>query len=666
MALRVTRCAAAREASLLASGGRDAAQQQESDKRTVPAPSPAVGKPASKKSSTARKATRSKSTNQTSAAAVRASVPGTEKGDTPAKAPATGKRKRSAAPKKEEDPNELPHGLGKHWKPSATQPSEEGANVLGPTGQEIVSEADTSMKSEAVDNNIEPDQRNMKDGPVENKQNTKDTIAEAGKNLASATANPKGKPEAKSRKKKVNTKTYDPASVVDPMSVSAATAAAEPTDPPKKNARKKNTNPYGLNPGVTPYPNWAHPTPEECQTVNDLLSSVHGHVAPPEKIPAPSLTVAGCGEVPCVLDAMIRTYLSSSTSGDNSSRAIQGIIQEYGLQTEGLGKGSVDWDAVRRSPVKRLFKAIESGGLAVVKSAKIKETLDMVYEENQTRRSALLAAAKEPSSSKATAVAPVGTQSESEEAKALEIARAEEDILSLDHLHSLPAQDAFFHLLRYPGIGVKTASCVSLFCLRHPSFAVDTHVFRHCQWLGWVPENATRDKTFMHCEVRIPQHLKYSLHQLFIQHGKKCGRCKARAGEGSEEWAKGCVIDHLVKRTHKEKSPVKKPSAKKRKTGEESEDDEEEEVEGDGDEEEEPVPAPPANKSKGKGKVPSLPLPRKKTPAAKGKVKGKKKAVTDREEGVDAGEPKAKKAKKEPPPVKKPAKKAATKGGKKK
>ncbi|KAI4196622.1 MAG: hypothetical protein LQ350_006445 [Teloschistes chrysophthalmus] len=656
MAQRVTRGAAAREASFLASGGRDAVQQQKPDERTELAPT--VQKPAPKKSSTARKPTRSKSTIQTSAAAAKGSVPDAEKSNTSARAPATGKRKRSAAPKKEEDPNELPHGLGKAWKPSATQ-----ANVSGPAGQVDVSKGDTSMKNEAVDNEIEQDQSDIKDGSVENKQYANDTAAEAGKNLASATADLKGRAKAKSRKGKGDTKTYDAGSVLDPTPVSAAAAAAEPTDPPKKNTRKKKANPYGLTPGVTPYPDWAHPTPEECQTINDLLSSVHGDIAPPKKIPEPSLTVAGCGEVPCVLDALIRTYLSSSTSGDNSNRAIQGIIQEYGLQTEGLGKGSVDWDAVRRSPVNRLFKAIESGGLAVMKSAKIKETLDMVYEENQSRRSALLAAAaaaQEPSSSsKATAAAPpAGAHTKSAEAIALEIARAEEDILSLDHLHSMPAQDAFFHMLRYPGIGIKTASCVSLFCLRRPSFAVDTHVFRLCQWLGWVPENATRDKTFMHCEVRIPEHLKYSLHQLFIQHGKKCGRCKARVGEGSEEWQKGCVIDRLVKRTHGEKGPVKKPKAKKRKRGEESEVEEEEVEEEDG--EEEPVPVPRA-KSKGKRKAAALPLRGKKTPAAKGQAKGKKEAATDGEEGMDAGEPKAKRAKKGPPPVRK----AAAKGKKK-
>ncbi|KAL8662996.1 MAG: hypothetical protein Q9202_004226 [Teloschistes flavicans] len=569
-----------------------------------------------------------------------------EKSNLPARAPTTGKRKRgSAAPKKEEDPNELPHGLGKLWKPNATQPSEEGNNGPLRDREENVSKGDS------------------KNGPVEeNKPSTNSTAVEAGKELASATAKAKGKPPAQSREKRVVTKTYDAASVVDPTSVSAAAAASA------KKSRKIKTNPYGLTPGVTPYPDWAHPTPEECQEVNDLLSSVHGHIAPPEKIPEPSLTVAGCGEVPCVLDALVRTYLSSSTSGENSNRAIQGIIEEYGLQTEGLGKGSVDWDAVRGSPVSRLFKAIESGGLAAMKSANIKKTLDMIYEENQVRRSALLAAAQETSSSKATAVAPAGAQTESAEAKALEIARAEENILSLDHLHSMPAQDAFFHMLRYPGIGVKTASCVSLFCLRHPSFAVDTHVFRHCQWLGWVPENATRDKTFMHCEVRIPEHLKYSLHQLFIQHGKKCGRCKARAGENSEGWQKGCPIDHLVKRTSKEKKgPVKKPNAKKREKSEESEDDGSGEgVKGD-DGDKEGVVATPASKSK--GKAPVLPRPERKTPAVKGKPKGKKGASADDEveEEADAGgeeEPQGKKAKKEPSPVKKQPKKVITKGKK--
>ena len=123
-----------------------------------------------------------------------------------------------------------------------------------------------------------------------------------------------------------------------------------------------------------------------------------------------------------------------------------------------------------------------------------------------------------------------------------------------------------------PGIGVKTASCVILFCMKRPSFAVDTHVWRHCKWLGWVPEKATRDQTFSHCEVRVPDHLKYSLHQLFLRHGKTCGRCRANTSAGTKEWDEAnCPIEHLVSRKEARKqpggSPYKKTNPVVRKKG---------------------------------------------------------------------------------------------------
>ncbi|KAL8669986.1 MAG: hypothetical protein Q9168_005448 [Polycauliona sp. 1 TL-2023] len=359
-------------------------------------------------------------------------------------------------------------------------------------------------------------------------------------------------------------------------STKTAEANNKAEESPAKKPRKKKANPYGLTPGMSPFPDWPHPTPEECQEVNNLLSSIHGKVKIPDTIPKPSATVAGCGEVPSVLDALIRTLLSAATSGTNSSRAFQGLIEEYGRKKTGIGKGSVDWDAVRCSDVSRVFKAIKSGGLADVKSKKIKLILDMVHEENQARRNAFVKADHEPNAEKASTIAP---KAESDEAKKTEIQGADENVLSLDYLHSLPTQESFNHMLKYPGIGVKTASCVTMFCLRRPSFAVDTHVFRLCQWLGWVPEKANRDTTFMHCEVMVPDPLKYSLHQLLIQHGKKCGRCRAITGESSEGWGKGCVIDHLVKRTGARKggggaSPAKANKKKRsRKGGAVSDDD---------------------------------------------------------------------------------------------
>ncbi|GLB06002.1 hypothetical protein AtubIFM57258_001297 [Aspergillus tubingensis] len=315
--------------------------------------------------------------------------------------------------------------------------------------------------------------------------------------------------------------------------------------PREKEKRSKKTNTYGLTPGITPFPDWAHPTPDECEEVNRLLSTVHGEIVAPTTIPEPSLTVTGCGEVPSVLDALIRTLLSGATTGNNSAMAFNGLVQRFGILKEGVGKGSVDWDAVRRAPLKDVFEAIKRGGLADVKSKKIKAILDMVYEENQQRRDMLLKGSQD---------APQDLLTKSEGGKQYEIACADQNFLSLNHLHSLATEDAMVELVKYPGIGPKTAACVLLFCLQRPCFAVDTHIFRICKWLGWVPpDKATEITAFSHLEVRIPDHLKYSLHQLLIRHGKSCPRCRAITGQSSAGWEEGCVIDHLVKRTGKRK-----------------------------------------------------------------------------------------------------------------
>ena len=330
--------------------------------------------------------------------------------------------------------------------------------------------------------------------------------------------------------------------------------------PPAKSPKKK-TN-YGHTPGKTPFPEWPHPTPAECQIVHDLLTEVHGLHAPPKTIPAPSSTFAGCGEVPSILDALVRTYLSAATSGKNSGMSIQGIDKTFSKLKEGTGKGSPDYNEIRLADVSVLFEAIKRGGLAKVKSKNIKAILDMVYEENQAHRDAYK---KRKETGKTDEVETTDGSISFE--KSAELTCANPNVLTLDHMHALSDNDAFNTFLTYPGIGVKTSSCVMLFCMKRPSFAVDTHIFRLCQWLGWVPENATRDKTFSHCEVKIPNELKYGLHQLFIKHGKTCGRCRAITGESSEGWAKGCVIDHLVKRTGARKgsedSPKKKSQVKK-------------------------------------------------------------------------------------------------------
>ena len=420
------------------------------------------------------------------------------------------KRKRTAAaPKHEDDPDELPHNMGK--RPSArTVPIKDEAE----REDELSTKTETSIKHA------------VKIGKLE---------------------------DAKSM-------------------VEAAGTLDASEESPKKNAKKVERFPCS-----DPYPDWTHPTPEECQIVHDLLINAfpkdqHSRFIQPDTVPPPSEFVAGCGEVPTILDAMLRTLLSAATSKRNSSSAFQGLVKRFGLQESGPCKGSVDWTAIRHATLDDVFQAIKTGGLAKNKSKNMKAILDMVYSENEERCQSHTRVIENDDPS----AAPEGADPKNLKQMKGEIDLFEQDILTLDYYHLLSKDDSLMAMQKHPGIGVKTAACVALFCMQKPCFAVDTHVFRLCRYLGWVPpkdEEAVQGEkkrpevnevnTFKHCEIRIPDNLKYGLHQLFWDHGNHCGRCRAITGETSEGWADAnCPIEHLVKRYGEKKggtaSPMKK------------------------------------------------------------------------------------------------------------
>lgn len=423
--------------------------------------------------------------------------------------PGKNRKRAAAAPKVEDETDELPHNMGK--RPSAKR---------------------VKVKHEAA----------------------------GGDDAPAKTGSPM-KPTMKERKRK------DAKSMVD-----AASTIGASEDSPKKKAKKVEHFPCS-----DPYPDWAHPTPDECRVVHDLLLNLfpedrRSRFIQPDTVPPPSEFVAGCGEVPTILDAMLRTLLSAATSKRNSSSAFQGLVKRFGLQASGPCNGSVDWTAIRHATLDDVFQAIKTGGLAKNKSKNMKAILDMVYSENEERCKAHTAVIENDDPS----AAPEGADPKNLAQMKGEIDLFEKDILTLDYYHLLPKDDALMAMQRYPGIGVKTAACVALFCMQKPCFAVDTHVFRLCRYLGWVPpkdeEVAQGEKkrpevnevnTFKHCEVRIPENLKYGLHQLFWDHGNHCGRCRAITGETSEGWADAnCPIEHLVKRYGEKKggmaSPLKK------------------------------------------------------------------------------------------------------------
>ena len=530
MSTRTTRGSAAKIARL--SSGKENNAQQLSSPPATPAPAnskararekaPAKkGAPKQEEKGTAAAPVTTKSTSKPAPSEKKTAEKRTPKAElrngSPQPANTGRKRKRAEpAPKVEEDPDELPHNMGR--RPGAKVKVEEGVADMKPSRKK----AKTAKKAE--------------------KEEQIEDVKEV---------------------------------------IEGAKAADEGQGLAKKKA--KSAKSYGLTPGKSPFPDWPHPTAEEAQIVYDLLlTTIPDERKPtlvqPDTIPPPRTQIAGCGQVPSILDALIRTLLSAATTGANAGNAFQGLVNRFGLETKGLGKGSVDWNAVRLASKKDVFDAIECGGLADSKSGNIKAILDIVHRENEERRSAL---------TEAKAAGEKFTDEKEAEWQLLQ-----SGALTLDYYHVLSTDDALYTFIEYPGIGVKTAACVSLFCMQRPCFAVDTHVFRLCKYLGWVPpdgsrgpkeKKADRNSTFSHCEVMIPDRLKYGLHQLFLNHGKNCPRCRAITGEKSTGWAEAnCVIEHLVKRLGAKKGGLdspKKKTPKKAKKSADGEDDDGEEIE---------------------------------------------------------------------------------------
>lgn len=449
----------------------------------------------------------------------------------------------------------LPHNLGQLWTPSTTTdvaavpggeaPSTETGNgtrfaAVDATSVAAVKSYDLRSRQPKVYSNNE-----AATSPAIASASKLSTTDQAAEKQTQDTKNTDEPPKKRQRRKeRAATKTQDGKLDLEDH--------AEDNDEPKKpkrKARKTKDNPYGLTPGESPYPEWESPSTEQCEEVYRILAEMHDDVQPlpPVTIPAPSLEVAGCGEVPSVLDGLIRTVLSGSTTFDMADKMLQALVKQFGVLQEGVGKGSVDWNNVRTAEYDDVYQQLKPGGLGANKTKSIQTILQMVYEENMERREAYL---KEQETGVQADIA--GASGKTKGQKDLEILRAEQEMLSLDHMHSMTKDEAMRHFVRYPGVGIKTAACVTLFSLQRPCFAVDTHVFRMSRWLGWVPQKTNEDNTFSHLEVRCPDKLKYGLHQLFIRHGKTCYRCNDKSFMGTGAWDETkCPLEQLVSRFSK-------------------------------------------------------------------------------------------------------------------
>lgn len=281
-------------------------------------------------------------------------------------------------------------------------------------------------------------------------------------------------------KKKI--KAEDGAALPSPSDSDDDLSPPPSTPKPKKKAPKstpkdlqaRKLKSYSQYAKVSPFPDFSHPTPEECKLAHKILIQMHGARTRPKEVVA-STTRAGCGDSPSVLDALVRTILSQNTSDTNSTRAKLSMDDVYG--------GSDKWDAIVEGGAPKLQEAIKCGGLSQIKSKVIISILQQTHEKYGK--------------------------------------------YSLDHLHDATNEVAMQEMLSFQGVGPKTASCVLLFCLQREDFAVDTHVHRITGLLGWRPKHANREETYAHLNIRIPDEDKYGLHILIVGHGKKCPECRA-------------------------------------------------------------------------------------------------------------------------------------------
>jgi endonuclease-3 len=103
-----------------------------------------------------------------------------------------------------------------------------------------------------------------------------------------------------------------------------------------------------------------------------------------------------------------------------------------------------------------------------------------------------------------------------------------EEVGSLDlaFLGDLETNAARDWLLRFKGVGPKTAAIVLLFSLDKPAFPVDTHIYRVTGRLGLRPQKMSADKAHDHLEGLFPPDSYYDVHLNIIRLGREI--CHAR------------------------------------------------------------------------------------------------------------------------------------------
>lgn len=171
------------------------------------------------------------------------------------------------------------------------------------------------------------------------------------------------------------------------------------------------------------------------------------------------------------LDELISTILSQNTNDRNRDQAFYALKKRF-----------TTWDEVRDADPAAVVEAIRPAGLANQKGPRIQAVLKQITAERGT--------------------------------------------LDLSFLADLPLEEARSWLLRFNGVGRKTAAIVLQFSLNRPAFPVDTHIYRVTGRLGMRPARINVEQAHQFLESILPPETYYEGHLNLIRLGREI--CHAR------------------------------------------------------------------------------------------------------------------------------------------
>jgi len=172
------------------------------------------------------------------------------------------------------------------------------------------------------------------------------------------------------------------------------------------------------------------------------------------------------------VEELVSTILSQNTNDANRDRAFNALRAKYPT-----------WEAVRDAPTGEVVDAIRPAGLANQKGPRIQQVLRQIT--------------------------------------------AERGGLDLSFLKEMPLEEARSWLMKFNGVGPKTAAIVLCFSLGRPAFPVDTHIYRVTGRIGLRPEKLNVEDAHRYLEKIFPPEAYYAAHLNIIHLGREiCGARK--------------------------------------------------------------------------------------------------------------------------------------------